>query len=85
MRKALETAEATLMESRQAEERLKLHYEANIEELIMKVHYCINAHTWLLFHDCLSLRRDNGYTHELQLRSRVHLQEECATPIVALY
>lgn len=34
----METTEAKLMESRQEEERLKLHYEANIEELTMKVH-----------------------------------------------
>jgi uncharacterized protein YaiL (DUF2058 family) len=37
LRKALEITEEKLVDSRQEEERLKLHYEANIEELIMKV------------------------------------------------
>ena len=33
----METTEAKLMEFRQEEERLKLHYEANIKELSIKV------------------------------------------------
>ena len=33
----METTEAELVESRQAEERLKLQHEANIEELIINV------------------------------------------------
>ena len=58
LRKALETTEAKLMESRQEEERLKLYYEANVEELSIKVNLqlissnvCINEMPLPTSHD----------------------------------